>query len=54
MAVIVIVRIFNIQFTLKIIFLFLGNDQNISFSILSRLGKTIIFTFSKKLDAVSS
>ena len=41
-------RFFNIQFNLKIVFLILGNYQNISFSILHCLGKQIIFHFSYK------
>ena len=38
------VRFFNKQFTLKIVFLFRGNYQNISFIILSRPGKTNKFS----------
>ena len=38
------VRFFNIEFTLKIEILFWGNYQNISCSILLRLGKTNIFS----------
>ena len=43
---------FFIRFTLKIVFLLWGNYQNISFRILSWLGKTN--TFSEQLDVVSN